>query len=603
MAGKETKKGRKTGLDEAAIRELTEEAVFARGRAYRDEGAVSDVVRRGDTVTARVEGSETYRVTVRIDAGEVDDYACTCPYEWGGACKHVVATLLTLIEAPEEAQERPSLAAVIGSLDRDALARLLLRRAEIDPGLAGWIEAECAAAPGSDADPAPVAAQARAVLAGRYAERDYWDDYRPAGDPAELHDLVNKAVPRLEAGDGRGALGILEAVAEVFVEDWIETSGGYDDETLYPLFQDLGRMMAEAALMSDLDEDERASLADTMQDWDAALAEYGVEDSFALAVRALEIGWDPPALQAILNGEGGKDSGTWPPKGEADWTERELTAVRLRVLDAAGRHDAYLHLARAAQAHAAAALMLVRLGRIGEAVAYARKAFGHPDDSLALARALAEAGRAEESLAVAEAGLSFEPNESVSLRGAHSVVPLARWLREAATESGRADLALTAARAAFAGSLARADFEAARAVAGKTWTSVRRDLLETLRAAERAPERTEILLDEGLVDEAVKDVGGAPGYAVPEAVLLRLMEAAQSSHSDWVIRVARSRADAIMDAGAAGDYAQAAEWLRRAALAHESAGLIDEWSATIEALIERHRRKYKLRPLLEALRF
>ncbi|KQT61418.1 hypothetical protein ASG52_00575 [Methylobacterium sp. Leaf456] len=599
MARKRTEKRNETELDEAAIRKLADEAVFARGRAYRDEGAVLDLVRRGDTVTARVEGSDAYRVTVRIDDGEVEDYACTCPYEWGGACKHVVATLLTLIEAPGEAQERPSLAELIGRLDRDALARLLLRRAEIDPNLAGWIEAECAAAPGGRADPAPVAAQARAVLAGRYAARDYWDDYQPAGDPAELRDLVDKAVPRLEAGDGRGALGILEAVAEVFVEEWIETSGGYDDETLYPLFQDLGRMMAEAALMSDLDEDERAALADTITDWDAALAEYGVEDSFALAVRALEIGWDPPALLAILNGEGG----TWPPEDESDWTEQELTAVRLRVLAAAGRHDAYLHLARAGEAHAAAALMLVRLGRIEEAVAYARKAFRHPDDALALARALDRAGRAEESLAVAEAGLSFEPDASDSMRGAHSVVPLARWLREAAAESGRADLALKAARTAFAGSLERADFEAAQAAAGSKWTIVRRDLLKTLRAAERAPERTEILLDEGLVDEAVNDVGEAPGYAVPEAVLLRLMEAAQSSHSDWVIRVARSRADAIMNAGAAGDYERAAEWLRRAALAHESAGLIDEWSATIEALIERHRRKYKLRPLLEALRF
>lgn len=81
------------------------------------------------------------------------------------------------------------------------------------------------------------------------------------------------------------------------------------------------------------------------------------------------------------------------------------------------------------------------------------------------------------------------------------------------------------------------------------------------------------------------------------------MDAAQSSHPDWVIRVARSRADAIMEAGMAGDYERAAEWLRRAALAHESAGMIDEWSELIESLIERHRRKYKLRPLLEALRF
>jgi uncharacterized Zn finger protein len=57
-----------------------------------------------------------------------------------------------------------------------------------------------------------------------------------------------------------------------------------------------------------------------------------------------------------------------------------------------------------------------------------------------------------------------------------------------------------------------------------------------------------------------------------------------------------------MEAGAAGSYDRAAQWLRQAALAYEAAGRFEEWSAVIEGLIEKHRRKYKLRPLLEALR-
>ena len=90
-------------------------------------------------------------------------------------------------------------------------------------------------------------------------ERRYWDDYRPSSDDPELHSLVEKAIPFLEAGDGRNALRILEAIAETFVEDWIEYSSG-SDEHLYALFADLGRMMAEAALMSgDLDAEERSA--------------------------------------------------------------------------------------------------------------------------------------------------------------------------------------------------------------------------------------------------------------------------------------------------------------------------------------------------------
>jgi uncharacterized Zn finger protein len=58
-----------------------------------------------------------------------------------------------------------------------------------------------------------------------------------------------------------------------------------------------------------------------------------------------------------------------------------------------------------------------------------------------------------------------------------------------------------------------------------------------------------------------------------------------------------------MDSGAAGSYDLATQWLQRAAAAYDAAGRIDEWTARIEGLIDKHRRKYKLRPLLEALRY
>ncbi len=619
---------RKT-LNEAAIRALASDASFARGRAYRDDGAVASLVRRGDTVTAEVAGSgiEPYRVTVRIAGGAVAEARCTCAYEWGGACKHIVATLLSVIEAPAAIAERPTLDDLLRRLDREALAALLLKRAAFDPDLAGWIESELAVRPGQGAapDPAPVAARARAVLAERDRHRDYWDGYRAAGDAGELRDLVEKAVPLMEAGDGHGALRVLEAVTDAFVDDWIDEASG-TDEHLYALFDDLARMMAEAALMSDLGEDERAALAETAEDWQDRLADYGVEEGFDLVAHALRTGWDAPGLQAVLAGGGGP----WPPvvdeaalmdravpEGEDldeaddelfDAVEREssLTEVRLRVLDAAGRHDAYLHLARAAGAHAATALMLVRLGRSDEAVAHARETFCAPGESLALAQALDRTGRAEEAFAVARSGLSLaSPDLAAGWAGA--ATPLARWLRDTAAAAGRTDLALEAARAAFAGSLTPEDFRAAQGAAqgaaGKAWDGVRRDLLTVLDAAGPTRHRVEILLGEGLIDAAVAGAGDGTDHVTPDSVLLRLTEAAQGRHPDWVIRLARQRAEPIMDRGQADLYAEAAEWLRRAALAHESAGLIDEWSALIESLIERHRRKYKLRPMLEALRF
>ncbi len=68
---------------------------------------------------------------------------------------------------------------------------------------------------------------------------------------AELQQLVEKAVPFLEAGDGRNALRVLTSVAEAFVDGWLEESYS-GDERMYLMSDDIARMMAEAVLFSDL---------------------------------------------------------------------------------------------------------------------------------------------------------------------------------------------------------------------------------------------------------------------------------------------------------------------------------------------------------------
>ncbi|WP_342105492.1 SWIM zinc finger family protein [Methylobacterium sp. SI9] len=584
--------------DEAAIRALTEPAVFERGRAYCDDGAVSDLVARGDTISAAVAGSdvEPYRVTIRIADGQVESSTCTCPYEWDGACKHVVATLLAAAEAGKALEERPPLAKRLEALDRDALTDLILRRAALDPDLVEWIELECTIAPqaapdGATIDPAPLAARARSLIAQRERRRDYWDGYQPRGNEAELHALVEKAVPFLEAGDGRNALRILEAVAKPLVEDWLDYLYEHDEET-YLLFEDLGRMMAEAALVSDLDAQERERLRETLTDWQERIFDYGPQ-GFEVAILALETDWDDPALKAVLDG----GPGPWPPKD--NFESRALTEVMLRVLDGSGRDEAYMNLARAVAAQTRYAEKLVRLGRVAEAVAHARATFSKPAEALDLAQALDAAGRCKEALAVAEAGLDLggpdAKGDALDIRHpGHTVAHLARWLRDKA----RGDLAVRAARMAFAATLSRADFHAAKTASGAAWPSLRTELLAVLGKAKHAHDRVAILLDEGLIAEAV----AAAGPDTNTAVLRQLAEAAHASHPDWVIALAERHAAGIMDAGSAGQYAEAADWLGCAARAYDAAGRFEDWIRRIEDLIATHKRKHKLRPMLEALR-
>jgi uncharacterized Zn finger protein len=595
-------------ITEKTIRALADTKSFGRGQEYYRDGAVSEVIRRGERVTAEVEGSELYDVTVVFDDGEIDEAHCTCPYDQGGYCKHIVAVLLKLAHGSDEVAERPTPAELIRGLDRDDLAHLLLKRLERDRNLANWVETELAAMTARRAassggksgkavvDTGPIRKQVKLLLAGRYRRGRYFDNYRASGDIDELRNLVEAAIPFLESGDGLNALRVLESVADAFVDDWIEHASFHDEE-MYELFTDLGRLVAHAALMNDLSADDRAAFKDAAEDWQSRLSEYGVEDAFDIAISALESGWDDPVLQAILAGERKK----WPPSDQDGWVAKELTALRLRILDAYGKTEEYLRLAHAAQARAEYAAMLVKLKRTAEAVKYALKEFKEPDEALEFCKALTEAKHHDDAATVAEAGLRLRGGPDGD--ALESVVSLAHWLREFAGTIRRPELALRAAVAAFRGSLSLEDFTAVKSWAGNRWDDMRGEILAMLRDAADACERTEIYLAEGLIDEAVRSVENDDSlFGTDDETLMRLADAAHASHSDWVIKLAMTQATGIMEGYRAGDYAIAVQWLEKAALAHEAAGREDAWMACLNALIERHRRKYKLRPLLEELR-
>ncbi len=93
-------------LNSANIRETCTDAVFERGRDYRDEGRIQRIERFGDVVTATVRGTSLYDVTVDL-GGHTIDARCTCPYEGAGECKHVVAVMLDVVaDPPQDESER-----------------------------------------------------------------------------------------------------------------------------------------------------------------------------------------------------------------------------------------------------------------------------------------------------------------------------------------------------------------------------------------------------------------------------------------------------------------------------------------------------------------
>ncbi len=134
-----------TKFTEADIRAGTISQSFARGQDYYRSGAVSEIARRGNLLTAQVEGSDQapYQIAVTLlDDGSIGSATCTCPYDWGGYCKHIVAVLLTALHSDDEITVKPELDTLLAGLTDTQLRRIIRAVAEDQPAFAAAIEQE-----------------------------------------------------------------------------------------------------------------------------------------------------------------------------------------------------------------------------------------------------------------------------------------------------------------------------------------------------------------------------------------------------------------------------------------------------------------------------
>ena len=593
----------KPSLTEATIRNLTTAQSFSRGQAYLRGGAVLEIKQRDDLLLAEVEGSEyePYQVRVRLDAGGIVDADCTCPYDWGGYCKHIVAVLLAFVQQPDRVTERTPVVSLLSGLDHEALANLLTDLLATRPHLADWVETRIAAREGtrqveSEAaagprqrqmalDPKPFQRQVRSILRGLGQMRPSEAYWATGGTVDQVREVMMQAEPFLEAGDGRNALVILEAVADEYVDTWFEFDDS--DGELGAFFGEMGSMFAEALLSADLSPAERKSWVTKLSDWQAEVDDYGIDEGFDVAIGAAELGWDHPPLQRAMAGQV-TELGAW--EDEAPWYADELAVARLNVLERQGRLEEYLNLAEAEGQTGLYVTMLVKAGRAEEAVAYGLVHTTTSDEALALAQSLRAHDHVHDALRVAEHGLSLPG----------SVKSLAHWLRDLASGLGEQGLALKAAQAAYAASPSLADYQAVQSLADEDWPQIQAELLERLARTTHTLTKVEIYLHEGMVERAIRavDQDRYPGYNTVEKVV----DVAWESHPDWVIRHCKAQAEPIMDEGKSRLYHHAVRWLGKARQAYLGAGRSDEWRTYLEGLITKHNRKYSLRPQLEALR-
>lgn len=582
-------------ISEADVMEHAFPEVVDRGEDYFERGAVVSLVRRGDQLLAEVQGSESapYQVTVTARRCSVDA-TCTCPYRQGGWCKHIVAALLAYQHQPEAVDERPAIETLLAPLSREQLQQVLVRLVRERPSLADVVEGQVQGLPSTAGEspsataPVDLGAYRRRVRAALYDA----DPQVVITGGTELDDIW----AMLERDDARNALMVLGAITEEFVGGWEYGSAWDDGEYAEDIvFDELARAWTEALLAAELSEDEREAWGQRLENWSDSLDEYLPEDVLWPARAAAAQGWDHPLVRQVLRGE---DVWDLEAADDEDSDVEEildgtLVTARLNILQRQGRVEEFLNLSRVAGDVARHAAMLARLGRVREAARYGLAEARSPDQALAVAQAVWEQGERDDALRVAEAGLGLLDEHGEPRRR------LAIWLRDRAETRGEPGRALAAAVVAFEQRPDLASYRRVQELAREEWPARREALLAFLRrsGSRRTAGGIEVLLHEGLIDDAIAAIEAGAEYRM----IRRVAEEAVASRPEWVIQTCREQADEIMDHGMAQYYGTAVDWLRTARRAYRAAGRQAEWNDYLSDLIEKHRRKRKLRPMLEQL--
>jgi hypothetical protein len=294
--------GKLPRLTEAHIRNLATEPSFERGQAYYRDGAVLDPICQEAHVRAQCEGSdyEPYQVSVTLSKNGIAETSCTCPYDYGGICKHVVALLLTYVHQPQTLRFIPPLAALLAGRSQEELIALIGEMIKREPELLSLVELSIATEQATQGRPLDVAAYRRQTRRALRHESEHIVE-------KELRALRQLAAHSAKAGDWLNAGAIYHAVLD-------EAVRGYDD-MLREIDEDGGIAIIIDEFALGLSQCLKKSKADaeTRRAWLEALLEAELTD---IEMGGIDLA--PSAREAVL--ENANDE-------EWVWIEERLSAA------------------------------------------------------------------------------------------------------------------------------------------------------------------------------------------------------------------------------------------------------------------------------------
>jgi uncharacterized Zn finger protein len=600
-------------LTESMIRAGATAQSFQRGQAYYHDGAISNTTIQGNVLAGECAGTSApyYSVHAKLDEGGIASSDCTCPYEFEGYCKHVVALLLTYIHHPKQFAIRAEPADLIADLDRDDLAALLIELMHDRPELSDRIEAALSTPQSKSKskktkrkkiDLEVYRRQITGILHsldGMRMSEAYW---QVGGLANELRDVQTSAMKFLDVGDAETALEILLMLADEaghgieFIDDSDGELGGFADE--------LGQSLAEAILSIDWSKVAREKLVTRLKKMAAYLDDYGMEGGLELAIAAATTGWaddkssaTPDKLKTRRSRFAAEDDYDEEDEGEEDFDDEwdaddnagrpydygtDLIEAKLNVLDRQGRTDEYLALAKQTQRHLRYALKLCDLDRVPEALKYALKHLASSEEAHQMAERLRSAKHIAESIAIGERGLELSGSKA----------RLGEWLGAIEEAQGRTKQALDAWLAALPENPSLDSYKTIKRLAAARWTKLQPEAMKLIDKFYDKLPLAEVLLFEQEWDRVI-DV--AERRSVSYQVMETVADAVVTQRPQWVVQMSLKQAERLMIEVKSQNYPIAANWLKKAKKAYKQLGQLPEW----QAYLDKTKEKYKRRPALQ----
>ncbi|MBE7536579.1 MAG: SWIM zinc finger family protein [Anaerolineales bacterium] len=597
-------------ITESMIRAGASPESFRRGEEYHREGAISNTSIQGTVLSGECAGTYApyYRVQVDLEEAGIADASCTCLYEYGGYCKHIVALLLAYMRHPKSFTVRKKPAELLADLDQNDLTAILTKLIQEQPELYDRIEAMTSVPLKSKKrrrKKVDIEVHRRHILNiihsldGMRMSEAYW---HVGGLANQLREVQESAMKFLDAGDAESALEILLVLLEESSRgiEYVDDSNG----ELGGFVGDLGTSLAEAILSMELSQVERDRLVRRLEKLIEYAGDYGMEGNLDIAVQAAKYGWgDISKEMASLRRLGSR---VYEDDEPDDWDEDEnldkednyelrewgfprapsfddLTEAKLNVLDRQGRTEEYFALCKKEERHLRYANKLCDLKQTAEALKYAKKHLTTVEETLEVSRRLRESRLVAEAIEVGEHGLKLKGSKA----------GLGEWLGPVEEAQGRTKQALTAWLAAFVEHPSLETYKTIKRLAGSGWRSLRPEAMAKLRKSYDKQVLAEVHLLEEEWDEAIQVAEGRDvWYLVIEIVADGVIQ----HNPEWVAKISLKHAERLMSEAKSKNYPIAATWLKRLKQAYKILEKTDEWKRYLGETKE----KYKRRPALQS---